>query len=317
MAGCFFVVSDLFAFQICLWQRSREDTLERRRPKKHAVVHAACILTPSIVKIHFMFMCFAAASFPDRYILYIAMASRTVTLWIAAREKDIERAFNDKKLWNALDEVIHGHNYSFKSIAAWPMDACVVYAPTKRASLILGSLQAACHLKDIEAKFNRKVTIVVTMCKNEMKIAGAPADWIAYFKENNALQLPCQLDDITVKQPLRNAKEARAMTVACLDAWKLICHQLWDASIAAVLNDAPMNVLFHCFGGINRSAASLCAWLIVAYDYTAKEAIDLLLTKRPSLRPWRYRSYVLDALCALELEKVQWRTQFRTSNVEL
>ena len=245
------------------------------------------------------------------------MASRTVTLWIAAREKDIERAFNDKKLWNALDEVIHGHNYSFKSIAAWPMDACVVYAPTKRASLILGSLQAACHLKDIEAKFNRKVTIVVTMCKNEMKIAGAPADWIAYFKENNALQLSCQLDDITVKQPLRNAKEARAMTVACLDAWKLICQQLWDASIAAVLNDAPMNVLFHCFGGINRSAASLCAWLIVAYDYTAKEAIDLLLTKRPSLRPWRYRSYVLDALCALELEKVQWRTQFGTSNVEL
>ena len=55
---------------------------------------------------------------------------------------------------------------------------------------------------------------------------------------------------------------------------------------------------------------------IVAYDYTAKEAIDLLLTKRPSLRPWRYRSYVLDALCALELEKVQGRTQFGTSNVE-
>ena len=119
------------------------------------------------------------------------------------------------------------------------------------------------------------------------------------------MQLPCQLDDITVKQPLRNAKEARAMTMACLHAWKLICHQLWDASIAAVLQDAPMNVLFHCFGGINRSAAILCAWLIVAYDYTAEGAIDLLLTKRPSLRPWRHRSYVLDALYSLELEKVQ------------
>ena len=79
------------------WLRSKVEGMQRDELQSlAAVVHAPCILTPSIVKIHFMFMCFAAASFPARYILDIAMASRTV--WIAAREKDIERAFNDKKL---------------------------------------------------------------------------------------------------------------------------------------------------------------------------------------------------------------------------
>ena len=255
-------------------------------------------------------------SISAKYISPVAMALRTVHSWIVAREKDIERAFSDKEIWNALDEVIHEHNYSFKSIAAWPVDACVVYAPTRRASLILGSLQAACNLKDIERSLGRKVNIVVTMCENEMKVAGAPADWTAYFHENNAMQLSCQLDDITVKQPFRNRKEAKAMTMACLHAWRLICHRLWKASVAAVMRDYPMHILFHCFGGINRSAAILCAWLIIAYDYTAEEAIDLLLSKRPSLRPWRQRSYVLDALYCVELARGQWRTAFATSDFE-
>ena len=69
-----------------------------------------------------------SASSPDRYILYMAMASKTVTLWIASREKDIERAFNDKKLWNALDEVIHGHNYSFNQLqpGPWMLASCTL-----------------------------------------------------------------------------------------------------------------------------------------------------------------------------------------------
>ena len=54
----------------------------------------------------------------------------------------------------------------------------------------------------------------------------------------------------------------------------------------------------------------------MAYDYTAEEAIDLLLSKRPSLRTWRHRSYVLDALYCVELAKVQWRTAFATSDFE-
>ena len=51
-------------------------------------------------------------------------------------------------------------------------------------------------------------------------------------------------------------------------------------SLVAVVADKPMNILFHCFGGINRSAAILCAWLIAAHDYSAQEAIQILLRRR-------------------------------------
>ena len=61
----------------------------------------------------------------------------------------------------------------------------------------------------------------------------------------------------------------------------------------AVTRGESMHVLFHCFGGINRSAGVLCAWLVVGYNYSAEDAVQLLLEKRPSLRPWHNRSYVL------------------------
>ena len=186
--------------------------------------------------------------------------------------------------------------------------------PTKRASLILGSLQAACNLKEIDDSFGRSVNVVVTMCKDEMKVAGTPSDWSTYFQENNAMQLQCQLDDITVKQPRCAPNENKAMRQACLQRVEAVCGQLWKISITAVLEETSMHILFHCFGGINHSAAILCAWLIVAYDYTAEEAINLLLRKRPSLRPWRHRSYVLDALYCVNLEKVEWRAEFSTSH---
>ena len=110
------------------------------------------------------------------------------------------------------------------------------------------------------------------------------------------VHIQCQLDDITVKQPGRDLERHIALQKNCLSNWKSICFQLWQQSIIAVNADKPMNILFHCFGGINRSAAVLCAWLIAAYGYSAEDATKLLLTKRPSLRPWRHRDYVLEAV---------------------
>jgi len=72
-----------------------------------------------------------------------------------------------------------------------------------------------------------------------------------------------------------------------------------------------MHILFHCFGGINRSAAVLCAWLIVAYDDSAEDAIKLLLTKRPSLCPRRHRDYVLDVLWMVEQQRSEWHRDFQ------
>ena len=70
----------------------------------------------------------------------------------------------DTGSWTALDEITFPHDYSFKSIAAWPVDGCLVCKPTERAALLLGSLQAACHLEVINEELGVSVTVVVSMC---------------------------------------------------------------------------------------------------------------------------------------------------------
>ena len=113
-----------------------------------------------------------------------------------------------------------------------------------------------------------------------------------------------------MKQPGRDLERHNALQKNCLSNWKSICFQLWQQSIIAVNENKPMNILFHCFGGINRSAAVLCAWLIAAYGYSAEDATKLLLTKRPSLRPWRHRDYVLEALWMVEQQRCEWYQDF-------
>ena len=189
-------------------------------------------------------------------------------------------------------KITRQHNYSFKSIAAWPVDGCLFCKPTERAAMLLGSLQAACNLGVIKEDLGVSVTVVVSMCETEMNIHGAPSNWKDYFREHDVVHIHCQLDDTTVKQPGRDLERHRALQKNCLSDSKSICFQLWQQSIIAVNADKPMNILFQCFGGINRSAAVLCAWLLAAYGYSAEDAIKMLLTKRLSLRPWRHRGYV-------------------------
>ena len=53
------------------------------------------------------------------------------------------------------------------------------------------------------------------------------------------------------------------------------------------------NILFHCYGGIQRSSATLCAWLIYHHRLDCDAAIARLLRARPGLRPWRDRPHAL------------------------
>ena len=55
-----------------------------------------------------------------------------------------------------------------------------------------------------------------------------------------------------------NADQHKALQKSCLTTWKSMCFKLWQQSIIGVNADKPMNILFHCFGGINRSAGVLC-----------------------------------------------------------
>ena len=90
-------------------------------------------------------------------------------------------------------------------------------------------------------------------------------------------------------------------------------HVLWDVASYYWNHDIRFTPLFHCFGGINRSTAALCAWLVIWWDLSVEDAIDCVLQQRPSLRPWKRRAYVLYALRSLEHHKHAWRWEFETS----
>ena len=60
-----------------------------------------------------------------------------------------------------------------------------------RAALLLGRLKAACSLEDIVETTSLKVTLVATMCAQEMKIAGAPTDWTKYFQQQDVFHIQC------------------------------------------------------------------------------------------------------------------------------
>ena len=209
------------------------------------------------------------------------------------------------------------HDYSFKSIEAWPLDACVVHSENASQNVLLGSLKAACSLADIHSWLAVRVNVVVTLCGREMTVRGAPQDWRQYFADFGARHLQGHLEDWTVKQPRNSADQLRQCALDCFTHWKHLCCQLWRLAKLHVCEKKDMQVLFHCFGGINRSAGALCAWLIVAYGFSAASAIDLLLEKRPGLRPWRHRRYVLWALYAVEQSRTSWRLDFGDCNNDL
>ena len=90
--------------------------------------------------------------------------------WRVAREEDIRRAHANRECSNDLDRITWQHPYSFESIEQWPLDAAVICKPTDRASVLLGSIKAACSLEHVFKTLSVKVTVVVTMCANEMGI---------------------------------------------------------------------------------------------------------------------------------------------------
>ena len=147
----------------------------------------------------------------------VAAMTTSACEWRAAREEDIRKAYADKECWNDLDRITSRHPYSFGSIEEWPLDAAVICKPTDRASVLLGSIKAACSLEDIFESLSVKVTVVVTMCANEMEIRGAPKDWAQYFQQEKVYHVKCHLEDTTLKPPHRWEERIPDLVASCLE----------------------------------------------------------------------------------------------------
>ncbi|CAK8991974.1 Sodium/potassium/calcium exchanger 1 [Durusdinium trenchii] len=75
---------------------------------------------------------------------------------------------------------------------------------------------------------------------------------------------------------------------AWLASWMDMCCALLK-HLKATTQREERGILFHCFGGVNRSSAALCAWLIFRRQLSAEAAVQSLLTARPTLHPWKHR----------------------------
>ena len=129
--------------------------------------------------------------------------------------------YADKECWNDLDRITCQHPYNFNAIEQWPLDAAVICKPTDRASVLLGSIKAACSLEDIFKTLSVKVTVVVTMCADEMEIRGAPKDWARYFQQGKVFHIKCQLEDTTLTPPHRWDERIPDLVASCWNSGKL------------------------------------------------------------------------------------------------
>ncbi|CAE7839247.1 unnamed protein product [Symbiodinium sp. CCMP2592] len=189
----------------------------------------------------------------------------------------VEREY-ERGEWNELDRRVWEHSYSMRDLSQWPFDAVSVFTEGE-SCYYLGSLKSACSLESFPDRFGHGVDVVVSCCAEELRaMTGGPTNWRLYFLSQGVKSLQFAMRDLTV----RSRDDAAGV---------------------------PFRVLFHCFGGINRSTGTLAAWLVIGHNYTAEEAVDAILRVRPSLRPWCDRDYVLWVLGSLEVQRQTVQTQ--------
>ena len=68
-----------------------------------------------------------------------------------------------------------------------------------------------------------------------------------------------------------------------------------------------VTILFHCYGGVNRSGSALCAFLILRKERTARLAIERLASARPVNDYLQKRGYFVDGLI-----EIDWRSRSRS-----
>ena len=134
------------------------------------------------------------------------------------------------------------------------MDGCSVC----EGGFAAWQLQAACNLGAIKEELGVSVTVVVSMCDNEMKVHGAPPNWSDDFNEPNVCHVRCQLDDITVEQPQRSADEHKALQKERLSTWKGIFSSCGSSPSRLSLLRGPETFCFIALVVVSTAALLFC-----------------------------------------------------------
>lgn len=218
--------------------------------------------------------------------------------FVRACQLEISRRYEHGP-WSDMDYAAWFASYNFGDISEWPLDVVVVNCEP-REKCLLGSLRTAADLLHAEYVTGVPITVVVSVCwKAEMQVKGTPEDWNEHFFLSGVQHLQVELDDYQVKYG-QNPDWFMECAENCIRTWKAMADALLTARIACREAGRDFNVLFHCFGGINRSPAALCAWLVQDKHCSAEDAVARVLEARPALGSWQRRDYVLLALYRLQ-----------------
>ncbi|CAL1160353.1 unnamed protein product [Cladocopium goreaui] len=202
--------------------------------------------------------------------------------------------------------LVNGFEYHFGGMSEWPNDMVRVHPVDRTETVIyfLGSLAARRCLRD-----TKEVHVVISLCTSEMqRIRGQPEEGRAAFLIGMSVEhVTIDVDDPRTKWPGEDYF-CEEMGDCYFAAWQNMCIKI-SRSLLGRGDNLSTGLLFHCFGGINRSSAALAAWLIFKHAMNADDAIDVLLKARPTLNPWVKRPHILWALKT-------WEKRRNDANVE-
>ncbi|CAE7696090.1 unnamed protein product, partial [Symbiodinium sp. KB8] len=156
----------------------------------------------------------------------------------------------------------------------------------------LGSITSALKFDE-----RYKLDFVFTMNADDVRRDGEPEDWSAFFRERNVTNFRFGGFDTTGVDP-GTPKWAQK---------KEEFLQIWAAVVQALQQNTSesedqVQILFHCYAGINRSTAALVAALI-SLSMSTEEAIEHVLKARAGQEYWaNRRDYFIEALLEFEAQ---------------
>ena len=207
--------------------------------------------------------------------------------------------FYDKRVWhqNDRDLDLAWEACTLHDIAPWPVDATVIHSDPY-CVFVLGCLKSAVSIPETNQRIGTQVDIVISMNDEDSKHRGEPADYQAYYA---SVGVQCNLRYGGYDKQNIWYAEAEAKRAEYVFRWWQVATDLLER-LRRMYKGEPVVILFHCFGGVNRSSSTLCALLIIMRRYTAHQAILALVSARPGLQYWARRQYFVEALYALECQ---------------
>jgi len=167
-------------------------------------------------------------------------------------------------------------------------------------------VKSACEITEVNRRLGVKIDIVVTMNDDDTRRYGERGCYTTYYAELGVENLRYGgFDKTNVK-----GEEYAAKKMEYVRRWVTMCSDIDAAFLDGEESVSPVRdnvtILFHCYGGVNRSGSALCAFLILRKEHTAKQAIERLVAARPGNDYWKKRGYFIDGLI-----EIDWRSRSR------